>query len=147
MVDKTLSDLLSGAPVTTALTGDEPLETVVSGVSKGAKVKQLSFAPLNPQTGTSYTLDVEDQGRVVTMSNASANAVTIPLDATEPFPIGASLLVRQIGAGVTSIAVTGGVTLQIKASLTQDIAEQYGQIVLHKVATNTWHTTGEYLAL
>ena len=128
------------------MTGDEPLETVVSSVSKAATIKQLSFAALNPKVA-SYTLALTDQGKVVTMNVAGANNLTVPLNATVAFPIGATLLVRQIGVGITTVVAAGGVTIQKKASASSAIAERYGQIVLHKIATDTWHTTGEYLAL
>ncbi|MBL4904269.1 MAG: hypothetical protein JKY62_16725 [Desulfocapsa sp.] len=146
MANKTLTQILASNPVTAALTGEEPIETVVSSTSEAAKLKQLSFAPINAIATTGYTLDLEDQGRIIAMSNASANTVTIPLNASEAFPIGATLIVRQVGAGITSIAAIGGVTLQIRATLTQNIAEKWGQIVLHKVAVDTWHTAGEYLS-
>lgn len=147
MADVTLTGLLGTNPVTAALTGDEPIETVVSAVSEAAELRQLSFAPLKDLAGTSYNLVLIDQGKVLTPSNGAANTVTIPLNSSVAFPIGATLLVRQIGTGQTTIVAAGGVTIQKKVSSTLAIGERYGQIVLHKIDTDTWHTTGEYLAL
>lgn len=143
MVDVTLTDLLGSNPVTADLTGDEPIETVKSGVSEAATLRQLSSTPINAQVGTSYSLILTDQGGVVTMANASANSVTIPLNATIAFPIGATMLVRWLGTGITSIAAAGGVTIQKKASIGLALSEQYATALLHKVAVNTWAVTGE----
>jgi len=61
---------------------------------------------INNQTGTSYTLALTDIGNDVTLSNASAIALTIPLASS--FPIGSTITVRNIGAGaVTSTKVAG----------------------------------------
>lgn len=146
MVDTTLTTLRSTNPLNTPITGDEVIETVVSSTSRCAIHKELAAAPINAQTGTSYTLQVADQGRVVTMSNASANSIVIPTDAAQAIPINAVIIVRQIGAGATSVDGDTGVTVQRRAALTTQLASQWSQIVLHKVAANTWHTTGEYLA-
>ena len=147
MVDKTLLDLLSGAPVVTPLDGSEPLETVVSSVSKGATIRQLSFLKEREDITTAGLLLTEDQGRVVGMNNASANTFTIQLNATEPFPLHGTMLVRQNGVGATSIAAEGGVTITQRASNTLQIAERHGQVVLHKTGTDTWHVAGEFLAV
>jgi len=147
MADVTLTNLLGTNPVTTALTGDEPLETVVSSVSEAATIKQLSFAALSDESSTSYTLTVDDQGKVRTMSSSSANVVTIPTNAAVAFPIGGSMVMRQIGTGTTSFEAASGVVLQYKSSASLSMSERYGQAVLHKVAEDTWHICGELEAL
>jgi len=147
MVDKTLNDLLTGAPVVVPLTGAEPLETVVGSVSKGATIRQLSFLFERIDTTTSGQLLTEDQGRVVSMNNASANTFTIPLNATEAFPLHGTLLVRQIGVGATTIAAEGGVTINQRSSNTKQLAEKWAQCVLQKTGTDTWHIAGEFLAV
>lgn len=147
MVDKTLIDLQTGAPVVTPLDGSEPLETVVSGVSKGAAIRQLSFLFEREELTTTGQLLTEDQGRVIAMNNAAANTFTIPLNATEPFPLWGTLVVRQTGAGSTSIAFAGGVTKQQRSSNTTQLAEKWAQCVLQKVDTDTWHIAGEFLAV
>ena len=147
MADITLDDLLLSSPVTTPLDGSEPLETTVSAASKGATIRQLSFLPIRTDTTTAGLLATEDQGRVITMDNAAANTFTIQLEATETFPLHGTVIVRQIGVGATTIEGEGGVTLQQKASNTPQISERFGQVVLHKVDTNTWHIAGEFLAV
>ena len=138
MVDKTLTQVRTDNPAA-APTGAEPIETVQSATSAAFTFSELENSPLNAQTGTTYTLAITDQKKTVTMNNASANTLTIPLNATVAFHIGAKLLVRQIGAGGTTIAATGGVTIELdaNASLVMDGAQQ--QILLHKTATDAWH--------
>ena len=54
---------------------------------------------LNAQTGTTYTLALTDNGRLVTLSNASAITVTVPTNASVAFSTGAIVNLQQIGAG------------------------------------------------
>jgi hypothetical protein len=147
MVDTTITQLLASNPVTTALTGEEPIETVVSSTSEAARLRPFSTTPIVPQTGANRTLALTDQGKLTTMSNAASNSVTVPTNAAVAFPIGATLLVEQIGTGQTSIVASGGVTIRKKASVGFSLSERYSRIVLHKVAINTWHLTGELTIL
>jgi hypothetical protein len=93
---------------------------------------------INAQTGTAYTLAMADAGGQVDMSNAAANTVTVPTNATVPFPIGTVVSVCMKGAGITTIAAAGGVTLQKPSAKSLAISAQYELARLHKVATDTW---------
>lgn len=93
---------------------------------------------VNAQTGTAYTLAMTDAGGQVDMNNASPNTVTVPTNATVPFPIGTVVSVCMKGAGVTTIAAAGGVTLQKPSAKSLSISAQYELARLHKVATDTW---------
>lgn len=146
MVDIKLSEILTNNPVTAALTGSEPIETVKAGTSEAFTVSQLSAAPIIEKL-TSANLLATDQGKTVEMNVASANTYTIKINATTAIPIGATFLVRQMGNGTTTIAKDGGVTLLQKASSTLALSERYAQVVLQKIDTDTWHTTGEYTPL
>ena len=147
MADIKLSQLLTSNPVTAPMDGEEPIETVKSSTSEAARLRQLSATPTVPVAGTAHILALTDQGKVVTMSSASANTVTVPNNSSVAFPVNATLLVRQIGTGQTSIAAAGGVTIEKKASASLNLSEQQAQVVLHKVATNTWHLAGELTPL
>ena len=146
MADKTLSSLLSTNPVTAAPTGDEPIETVVSGTSEAFKVRQLSNTPIVNKTDN-YTLALTDQGAVVSVLSSAAKTVTIPLNATVAFAIGTTLLVRGLGTGAVDIAAAGGVTINKRASNSLVLLEQNAQVVLHKINTDIWHLAGELQAL
>lgn len=116
--------------------------TALSGSGGGG-----SPPSVNNQTGTTYTFALTDapstsasQG-IVTMNNAAANTATIPLNSSVAFPVGTMIQVPQLGAGQTSIAATGGVTLR-NASTTQ-ARTQYSTLLLTKIATDTWVLSGD----
>ena len=107
----------------------------------------LSAAPLsvsiNAQTGTTYTLALTDAGYLVTLSNAGAIALSIPVDAIVAFPVGTQILLMQLGAGqVTVAAVTPGTT-SVNGKNGLKTAGQYAVIALLKVAANSWVVTGD----
>jgi hypothetical protein len=110
---------------------------------------QLSglYAPLaspNAQTGTTYTLVLGDANNEVTMSNASANVLTIPPNSSVAFPVGTATFVSQLGAGATSIEGDTGVTVNGVSAGTGTILTQYGGVSLLKIATDTWLMQGAH---
>lgn len=98
----------------------------------------------NAQTGTSYTLVLGDAGYQVEMNNASANTLTVPLNSSVAFPVGTQIAVLQTGAGQTTIAATGGVTINGFPGL--KLVAQWAGCVLTKRATNTWVVQGSLTA-
>lgn len=103
----------------------------------------------NAQTGTTYTLVLGDDGKAVEMNNASANTVTIPLNSSVAFPIGTQITIIQTGAGQTSLAVTGGVTLNATPQATANTAKlraTWSSVTLLKRATDTWIAMGDLTA-
>jgi len=120
--------------------------TVTAGLPAWAATSGSPPA-VNAQTGTTYTLALADapaasanQG-IVTMNNGSANTLTIPTNASVAFPLGTIVSVIQLGAGQTTIAAAGGVTLSNPSSATARV--QYSTLLLQKVATNTWILGGD----
>lgn len=71
-------------------------------------------------------------------NNASPIAVTIPTNASVPFPIGTKLSFLQVGAGQATIAGDGGVTVN-NAGATPS---QWEVVTVTKVATDEWDATG-----
>jgi len=115
-------------------------------VVAGAPAWTSTTPPVNPQTGTTYTLILADapaasanQG-IVTMNNASANTLTIPANASVAFPVGTVVSVIQLGAGQTTIAITTD-TLNNPSSVTA--RARYSTLVLQKVATTVWVLAGD----
>jgi hypothetical protein len=82
-----------------------------------------------------------DNSKIVTMSNASANTLTVPTNSTAAFPVGAQVTVIQKGAGQTTITGAGGVTLN-SISGEKRIEFQYGVATCVKEATDTWYLFG-----
>jgi len=94
----------------------------------------------NNQTA-SYTLVLTDSDKLVTMTVATANNLTIPLNSTVAYQIGTQIMLSQFGAGQTSIVPTAGVTLN--SSLTQrKLANQFATATLIKLGTDTWLLSG-----
>jgi hypothetical protein len=97
----------------------------------------------NAQTA-SYTLVFDDKNKVVELSNASANTLTVPPDSSVPFPIGAQVSVIQTGAGQTTITAGAGVTVNGTPGL--KCRAQWSNATLIKRATNTWVAIGDLAA-
>jgi hypothetical protein len=70
----------------------------------GSGTVQLSQA-VNAQTGTTYTVVSGDCGKLITTSNASAIAVTLP-QATTTFGSGFVFNIQNLGAGTVTITPT-----------------------------------------
>jgi hypothetical protein len=95
---------------------------------------------INSQTGTTYTLVLGDASKCIEMNNASANTLTIPPNSAVPFPVGTTLLVRQMGAGATTLVAGAGVTIRSPRGLA--LFSQYSMISVHKRATDEWCIEG-----
>lgn len=96
---------------------------------------------VNAQTGTSYTLVLTDANKLVTMTNASANTLTIPLNSSVAFPTGTVIVIGQGGAGATSVAPASGATINGSGS-TITFSSQYTFTSIVKTGTNAWLTYG-----
>ena len=97
----------------------------------------------NAQAGN-YTLALTDHGKHVRCTNAGAQTVTIPLNATVAFAVGACITIVNTGTTAVSIAIAGGVTLTqaaTGATGARTLATT-GLCSLLKVATDTWYVTG-----
>lgn len=90
---------------------------------------------INAQTGTTYTLQNTDNGKVVTLSNGSAVTVTVP----SGLGAGYSVICIQIGAGQVSFTASG---TTINPSSTLKIAEQHGACSLIAYAADTFNLSG-----
>ena len=87
----------------------------------------------NTQTG-SYTTVLTDAGKVITMSNASANTVTIPANSSVAYVIGTRINILNLGAGACTPTAAAGVT--INGTITALATNSSAAVV--KTATNTW---------
>ena len=99
----------------------------------------------NAQSGTTYTLVLTDQNKIIEMSNASPITLTIPTNASVAFPIGTEIQVLQFGAGQVTIAAASGVTTKSKSGQLK-IANQNTGVTLVKRATDDWYVIGNLTA-
>jgi hypothetical protein len=95
---------------------------------------------LNAQTGTTYTLVLTDNGRLVTLSNAAAITLTVPLNSSVAFATGAVINIQQIGAGQVTVAGASGVTINGTGTA---LRAQWSAASLIKTATDTWTLIGD----
>jgi hypothetical protein len=93
---------------------------------------------------SSYTLVLSDWGKIIETNASFPNTITIPTNASVPFPIGTEIQVLQYNSGQTTIAGSG-VTLRSKSSQLK-IANQYTGVTLLKVGTDEWYVIGNLSA-
>jgi hypothetical protein len=99
----------------------------------------------NAQSGTAYTIDLADNGKVVEVTNSSPIIVSIPTNTTA-FPIGAQITVTQTGSGqITFAAVTSGTTT-VNGSPGLKLRGQWSSAVLLKRDTEKWIVIGDTVA-
>ena len=110
-----------------------------------AEYADLGFAATpapTVRTGTSYTLALANNHRLVECANAAAITVTVPTDAAVFLPLGARIEIVQAGAG--QITVSGsGVTLRLPAGKTAKTRLQYSVITLTKCGADEWILSGD----
>ena len=104
-------------------------------------VDELQYITENSQSGTSYTLVLTDDGKVVTCTNGSAITVTVPPNSSVAFPTGTMIIIEQWGAGTVTIAEGAAVTINsIGGALA--FTGQYATAVLRKDAADVWILSG-----
>ena len=113
----------------------------VVSIADNGVVPAMIQGTVNAQTGTTYTLVLGDAFKTVTMSNASANILTVPTNASVAFTVGDRVDIIMYGAGVTSITGDTGVTINGVSAGSGDLA-QYGAASLLKIATDEWLAIG-----
>lgn len=96
---------------------------------------------INTQTA-SYTLVLGDAGQLVEMNAAGANNLTIPANASVPFPLKTRIDVMQIGAGQTTFVPDAGVTIRSSGGKTK-LSGQYSGAGLYKRGTDEWVLYGD----
>jgi hypothetical protein len=99
----------------------------------------INQATITQQTATSYTLALADLNTWLRMSNASAQTLTIPANATLAIPVGSWVDIEQAGAGQLTVAAAGGVTINGPHALA--FAAQFAKARLTKLTTNSWNLT------
>lgn len=91
---------------------------------------------VNAQTETTYTLQITDMAKDVQCGNASPVTLTVPSDASVPFPANTLIAFSQTGAGAVTATPAAGVTINGANGLAT--TNQYDGRVLQKISANTW---------
>jgi len=102
---------VGGTGTVTSLTPGSGLTSTITGAPPGSAITTTgtlsSTQVVNAQTGTTYTVLDSDRAGLVTFSNASSIAVTLPqAGAASAFQAGWFVTFRNIGAGVVTITPT-----------------------------------------
>lgn len=98
----------------------------------------------NAQTGTTYTLVLADEQKLVECANASPITLTVPPNSSVAFPVGTQVHVIQTGAGQVTVAPGSGVTINGTPGL--KARAQWSALTLIKRATDTWVAIGDLAA-
>jgi len=134
------TDTLVGKDTTDTLTNKTLTSPILNTPTINDARQNLT---LNAQTGTTYTLVLTDNGRLVTLSNAAAITLTVPTNASVAFATGAVIYIQQIGAGQVTVAGAGGVTVTGTGT---KLRTQYSAAALVKTGTDSWTLIGDLSA-
>lgn len=99
------------------------------------------YVGINAQTGTTYTPVLTDQGKLVTLTNASAITLTLPQNSAVAFPVGTQIDCVGLGAGLVTFAAGTGAT--VNGTPTLVTRAQYSAATLIKISTNGWLVVGD----
>lgn len=97
---------------------------------------------LNEQTGTSYTPELSDAAKLITLDNGGAITLTVPTNAAVAFPIGTQITFVQLGAGQVTFAGAGPPTIS-SADGDLKLRVQYSSATLIKIDTDIWILIGD----
>ena len=100
---------------------------------------------INAQTGTTYTFVLDDDGKFLTASNASAITVTIPPISSVAYPVGAQLNIVQKGAGQVTFAQGAGVTIRSTGATATapKLRVQYSSATAVHEGSDIWYVVGD----
>jgi hypothetical protein len=151
LTNKTLTTpIISSISNTGTLTLPTSTDTLVGRATTDTLTNKTLTSPqvnlgINAQTGTTYTTVLADNGKLVTLTNASAIAVTIPPNSTAAYAVGAQINMAQLGAG--QVTVSGGVGVTVVSTGATASAPkaraQYSTLTAVQTSTDNWLVMGD----
>lgn len=105
-----------------------------------ANVVLLTQQNPTTQSGTTYTIDSDDNGTIVRLTNASQVTVTIPTDASDDLVDGYEVVLYAEGAGGVTLSTTG-ITLT-GASPNKTISQNEAMMLKKTTTASTWMVIG-----
>lgn len=97
-------------------------------------------ASVNVQTGTSYTLQLSDAGKVVVFTHADPVTVELPDEDSVTWPANTQFVVAQYGAGAVTVA--GEDDAEINGAASVENYGQYKAMSFIRVGADEWFAMG-----
>lgn len=110
-----------------------------------ANILAQSIVAINAQTGTAYTTVLTDVGKLLTITNAAAQNVTIPPNSSVAYGVGDQINIMALSTATTTIVAGAGVTLNSNGAKLI-LNGQYAIATCLKTDTNTWVVVGNVKA-
>jgi hypothetical protein len=128
--------------IDTSVTAD--LTTAQTLTNKNLTSPRINLG-IQAETGTTYTPVLADNGKLITLTNASPITLTIPLNASVAYPVGAQLNMAQMGAGQVTVSGAGGVTVVSTGATaaTPKTRAQYSTLTAVQTSTDNWLVMGD----
>lgn len=125
----------------------QPLSDVdFAAIDAAIALKSDILRKFNTQTGTSYSLQASDSGKVVLFTNSSAVTFDIPALGIVPTVGGIMQVdILQFGTGKVTLVPALGVSITSKASY-KSTGGQYSASTLLNVGTDSWVLFGDIIA-
>jgi hypothetical protein len=137
--------MIADASITTAKITDANVTTTKiadANVTRAKAANDLLGVSQNAQS-SNYTLALTDIGQHIYSTNAGAQTITIPTNASVAFPTGAAITLVNNGTTAITISTTGITLYQAGTANTgnRTLATK-GVATILKVATDTWFISG-----
>ena len=113
--------------------------------SANANILAQAIVAINAQTGTAYTTVLSDVGKLLTITNAASQTVTIPPNSSVAYGVGDQINILALSTATTTIAAGAGVTLNSNGAKLV-LNGQFAVATCLKTDTNTWVVVGNVKA-
>ena len=134
---------LPSGTVTSAMILDGTIANADISTTAAIDLGKLADVSTSAQTA-SYTLVLADKNKIVEMSVATANTLTVPPNSSVAYAVGSQINILQTGAGQTTVTAGAGVTINAAPGL--KMRTQWSYATLVKRATDTWVLVGDISA-